>query len=261
MTRHFCATHLGAVHYVQHGPATGTPIVLLHQTPRSIDEFTEIIPLLARTHRVIAIDTPGYGCSDHPAVQPTIEDYASAVIAVLDDAGIARAHIVGHHTGMLIAVELAATRPTRVASIVLSGPVYTDEKGRETLRPYFVQWQVQPDGSHLMEKWTKFSKWTSPAALVQRLLLDLFRAGETSEAGHFALLVYRMEDRLPLVHCPGLLIFGSRDPFADRSIEPIFLKQLSPGRALVLDMGVFGPNEQPDAFARAVLEFLGTLPG
>ena len=182
-----------------------------------------------------------------------------AWLAVLDDAGIARAHVVGHHTGALIAVELAAAHPSRVASIVLSGPVYCDEKGRETLRPHFVQWHVQPDGSHLVEKWTKFSKWTSPASLVQRLLLDLFRAGETSEAGHFALLVYRMEDRLPLVHCPGLLIFGSRDPFADRSIEPIFLKQLSPGRAIQLEMGVFGPNEQPDAFARAVLEFLGTL--
>ena len=259
MTRHFCASHLGAVHYVTDGPVTTPPIVLLHQTPRSIDEFAEIIPLVAEKHRVIAIDTPGYGCSDHPASDPTVQDYAKAVVAVLDNEGVKDAHVIGHHTGALIAIELAAGHPDRVASVVLSGPVYCDAKGREALRPYFQQWHVQEDGSHLMEKWTKFSKWTSPASLVQRLLLDLFRAGETSEAGHMALLVYKMEERLPLVHCPGLLIFGSRDPFADHSIEPTFLAQFEPGSVTTLDMGVFGPNEQPEALAKAALDFIAGL--
>jgi len=255
LSRRFCRTPLGLVHYVDAGPRTGVPILLMHQTPRSIDEFAEIIPLLARTRRVIAVDTPGYGCSDPVPAPPTIEGYAGVMTAVLDELGCERVHAVGHHTGAVIAVELAAGQGERVAGVALSGPVYADERGREALLPYFVQWHVRADGSHVMEKWNKFSGWVSGPALVQRLITDLFRAGETSEHGHFALTSYRMEDRLPLVRCPALLIYGSRDPFSTPGGCAPFREAFRPVREVVLEGGVFLPNEAPEAYAEAVLEF------
>jgi pimeloyl-ACP methyl ester carboxylesterase len=253
MSRNLCESALGQVHYLDVGPRDGLPIVLLHQTPRSIDEFAEVIPLISASRRVIAVDTPGYGCSDRPATQPTIADYADAVVAVLDAAGCDRIQVVGHHTGAVIAVELAAAHPPRVAGIGLSGPVYVDEAARQALAAHFAQWHVTPDGSHLADKWAKFLGWVPDPALVQRLVVDLFYAGETSEFGHFAVAAYRMEERLRHVRCPGLLIFGLRDPFSSPEQAAPFRSVLRPLNEVAIDAGVFMPNEAPRAFADAVL--------
>jgi pimeloyl-ACP methyl ester carboxylesterase len=228
---------------------------MLHQTPRSLDEFAEVLPLVARARRAVAIDTPGYGCSDAVAGQPSIADYAAGVVGVLDALSIPAAVFVGHHTGAVIACELAAGHPARTRSVVLSGPVFLDADTRDRMRPYFVQWQVRPDGAHFAEKWQRFSHWTGDPALVQRLMVDLFRAGLRSEQGHFAVLDYPMAERLPLVRCDALLVFGARDPFAFREKASAFHRYFKTCREVTLDAGVFLPNEAPEALAAAVLGF------
>ena len=256
MQRCFFSTSLGQVHYLDAGPRDGEAVVLLHQTPRSVDEFAEVIPLLAARHRVLAVDNPGYGCSDRPAEPPEVTDYAAVVVALLDHLGLANAHLVGHHTGAVVAVEVAASRPDRVSRLVLSGAVYLDAETRAELGAIFIQWRVRPDGSHLTEKWHRFASWTDKPSLVQRALVDLLRAGERSEDGHFAIARYRMEDRLPLVRSPALLIFGRRDPFGYTEKSRIFEETLAECRTAFLDGGVFLPSEEPQAFAHLVLSYL-----
>jgi pimeloyl-ACP methyl ester carboxylesterase len=257
--RHLAQTRFGHVHWVEAGERGRDAVVLLHQTPRSVDEFAELLPRLASSYHVIAVDNPGYGCSDPIAGQPAIADYAEAVVAVMDDAGIARAHVCGHHTGAVVAVELAVGSPDRVRSAILSGPVFIDDETRVQLLPFFVQWHVQPDGTHFADKWQRFSRWEKDPALLQRLVLDVFRAGEASEQGHLAVVAYPMEARLPLVRCPGLMIYGSRDPFGYTAKSKRFLDYFQPGREVVLDGGVFMANEIPDAYAAAIREFVVSL--
>ncbi|MCU0974746.1 MAG: alpha/beta hydrolase [Steroidobacteraceae bacterium] len=256
MKRRFCDTSMGQVHVVTAGEAPGTPLLLLHQTPRSVDEFAEVIPLLARSRRMIAVDMPGYGCSDPVPGQPAIEDYARADLEVLDALGVERAIVVGHHTGAVIAVELAAMAPTRIERVVMSGPVYMDAAGRAEIAQFFKQWHVAADGSHLLDKWTKMYAWLPRADLVQRFVVDLFRAGKLSEQGHFAVAGYHMEDRLPLVRCPALLLYSERDPFATPARAEPLRQAFRPNREVTLDAGVFVANEAPEAFARAVLDYV-----
>jgi pimeloyl-ACP methyl ester carboxylesterase len=260
MKRRFCDTGMGQVHVVTAGVGPGTPLLLLHQTPRSIDEFAEVIPLLAESRPVIAVDMPGYGCSDPVPGQPSIADYARADLEVLDALGVERAIVVGHHTGAVIAVELAAMAPARIERVVLSGPVYMDEAGRAEIAQFFKQWRVEVDGSHLLDKWTKMYSWLPRADLVQRLVVDVFRAGELSEQGHFAVAEYRMEDRLPLVRCPALLLYSSRDPFATPARAEALRRAFRPHRELTLEAGVFVANETPRAFADAVLDYVEGQP-
>lgn len=254
--RFFCDTEMGQVHCVEAGSGAGAPLILLHQTPRSVDEFKEVLPLLAKHRRTIAIDNPGYGCSDPVKGQPTVADYARAVIAVLDALKIGRAVFVGHHTGAIVSVELAAAFPERVDRVILSGPVYTDAQGRAELSKWFKQWTVQKDGSHLKEKWDRFFQWIPDPALVQRIVLDLGRAGETSEQGHFAVALYRMEDRLGLMKCPALLIYNEHDPFADPVRSAPVREAFKPATEVFLDAGVFVANEKPELFAQTVLDYL-----
>jgi pimeloyl-ACP methyl ester carboxylesterase len=175
---------------------------------------------------------------------------------VLDALGVAVAIPVGHHTGAVIAVELAASAPERIAKVVLSGPVYVDAPGRDQLAAHFHQWRVAQDGSHLTDKWRKFLAWGATPSLAQRIVRDLFRAGETSEQGHFAVAAYPMETRLALVQCGALLLFHAGDAFTDPARAAPLAAAFSPVVTAHTDAGVFAANEAPHAFADAVLAYL-----
>src|SRR5947209_15055690 len=98
---------------LDHGPLAlaraghGQPVVLLHQTPRSGDEYRDVMPLLAqRGLEAIALDTPGFGDSAPLPGPPSIEAWAKAIDRALDALDVERAILVGHHTGGVIAVEM-----------------------------------------------------------------------------------------------------------------------------------------------------------
>jgi pimeloyl-ACP methyl ester carboxylesterase len=256
--RHFFNTEFGDVHYIDVGSSDTPPLMLLHQTPRSIDEFADVIPLLAVEHRVVAMDNPGYGCSDVPPRQPTVEEYADTVVALMDHLEIPKAVLIGHHTGAILAVDIAARYPGRVDRLVLSGPHFMDAEMREMLLKISKQWTVQPDGSHMMEKWEKFSGWVDDPMVVHRVVTDLLRAGETSEYGHFACTDYLMENTLPKVDVPTLLIVGINDFFANTPKIDIFTETIPDTTKVMINGGVFLPTESPGPFAEAILEFLTT---
>ncbi len=85
----------------------GEPLLLLHQNPRSSDEFLELMSIFAQTRRVIAMDFLGLGDSDKPPRMYSTEDYAKTVIALLEELGISSTSILGNHTGAFVAGEVA----------------------------------------------------------------------------------------------------------------------------------------------------------
>ncbi len=113
--RRFADTPEGQIHYAMAGQ--GKPILLLHQTPRSWDEYREVLPILGENHWAIALDIVGFGDSYTLNREGTIEEYAKGVIAFLNAMSIPRTSIVGHHTGGVVAIEVAATHPDRVNSL------------------------------------------------------------------------------------------------------------------------------------------------
>jgi len=101
---------------------TGAPLVLLHGIGLSRRSWDPVIPLLAGTFDVIAVDLPGFGDSGpFPArVEPTPAALAAAVAGLLDEFGITAPHLAGNSLGGWVALELAASRP--VASLTLLSP-------------------------------------------------------------------------------------------------------------------------------------------
>lgn len=208
--RAFADTPHGQIHYVFAG--SGDPILLLHQTPRSTDEYAEMVPILAQTNLVISMDTLGYGDSDIPDQCPSIEDYAGTVPLVLDSMGIKSATVVGHHTGSFVAAEAAISHPERVDKLILSGFFNMDAAERERNVGKWPQWEPQADGSHLTELWQKsIKRFGGDAQKAQRSLLDVLKAGTAAEYGHWAVVTWPQEERLPMIQCPTLLVWGTKD--------------------------------------------------
>lgn len=81
---------------------------------------------------VLAVDLPGHGRSDGPALA-SVEAIADWIIEVLDAAGAARATLVGHSMGSLAAIECASRHPERIAKIVLVGTAFPMKVSDELL--------------------------------------------------------------------------------------------------------------------------------
>ena len=160
----------GTIHYVTAG--AGDPVLLLHQTPRSWDEYRDVIPPSAENFSVIAMDTLGFGDSEKPSRPSSVEGYGRAVVAFLDALGIERTSIVGHHTGGVVAVEVAATHPDRVNRLVLSGTTCVDEEGREgsprsgTDRPCGVQCRWLASDAPLAESGCRITRPIAPTCCI-----------------------------------------------------------------------------------------------
>jgi len=258
VTRAFLDTPEGHIHYQTAG--SGPAVLLLHQTPRSSDEYRDVMPILARDFRVVAMDTVGYGDSYKPASPSRIEDYARGALALLDGLGLGSVALVGHHTGAVIAIELAASHPERVDRLVLSASPFIDaaERARRQGRALVDHVTEQDDGSHLVDLWRGRQAFY-PAGrtdLLTRFLTDALKAGAKIREGHEACSAYRMEDALGRIRCPTLLVCGTEDPFSFPKMEMVArhiggsVTRPIPGGSVAV------PDEMPEAFAAAIQDFL-----
>ncbi|MGA0568866.1 alpha/beta fold hydrolase [Rathayibacter sp. KR2-224] len=181
-------------------PAAET-FILVHGIGVSSRYFERLAPLLARHGRTIALDLPGFGRAPRPSRPYTVEDYADVVARVLDDRKLVHCVIVGHSMGAQIATRLAVVRPDLVSRLVLIGPV-----------------MAPVDRSPLRAAWRLFGDMTCETARSNRLVMgDYLRCGPRWYLAVLpSMLGYRLEDVLPTVPAPVLLVRGARDPVARR---------------------------------------------
>jgi pimeloyl-ACP methyl ester carboxylesterase len=135
------------------GPRSGPAIVLIHRFAGSIHEWDEIVPELAKSHRVIRTDLLGHGGSEKPGGGYSIPGQARLIAAVLDTLGVRKALVVGHSMGGDVAIALATQRRDLVQRLVVidANPEWRfftlpSSVGR-TLWPVIgqLQWQLAPD--------------------------------------------------------------------------------------------------------------------
>lgn len=112
----------GRVHYSESGQ--GVPLVLLHANPGDSRDFEAIVPSLAQSHRVLALDWPGYGLSD-PLADPgaaSVADFREALRAFIAALSLPPAVFIGNSIGANVAARLAIESPQQVRGLVLVSP-------------------------------------------------------------------------------------------------------------------------------------------
>lgn len=105
--------------YVSTGPASGTPVLLLHAWGESRRSFDRLLPLLPLTIHAMAMDQRGHGEASKPREGYSLEHFAQDIYAFMDAVGISSAVLMGSSSGGYVAHQVAITSPHRVAGLVL----------------------------------------------------------------------------------------------------------------------------------------------
>jgi pimeloyl-ACP methyl ester carboxylesterase len=113
------------MYYEIHG--TGRPLVLLHGAYMTIDMFGELLPTLAETRRVIAVELQGHGHTADVDRPLSYEQMADDVAALLRHLEIEEADTFGYSMGGGVALQVAIRHPEVVRKLVVASASYTSD--------------------------------------------------------------------------------------------------------------------------------------
>ena len=248
------------------GPRDAPAVVLLHGFACSIGWWDDMVPALARDHRVIRFDLLGHGGSEKPRDGYGMESQARLVAAALDRLRVRKADIVGHSMGGTVGTALVEQRRPLVRSLVIldSNSDKDDSHLPFTARLGFVPVlgqairRVVPDE---MISAGLESAFADGFDVPDRFVDDFKDMTYTSyDESPSASKDYReggsLADRLKDDRVPLLVIFGSEDKLVDADTAQDY--RIVPGaRIVVLDGVGHSPHvERPVATARLIRNFL-----
>jgi pimeloyl-ACP methyl ester carboxylesterase len=242
----------------------GTPLILIMGLGYPSALWHRTRPALSQHFRTIALDNRGVGSSDVPPGPYSIATMASDAAAVLDAAGVPRAHVFGVSMGGMIAQEFALQYPERTRALILGctspgGPSavraekkvsdilfargMTLEQAREAMLPYIY------DAS------TPREKIEEDLALRRRYLPT--QAGYTAQLQ--AILAWQGYDRLSEIKAPTLVIHGNSDALVPPANGKLIAERIPSAKLVMLDHAShLFTTDQTEAAHHAILEFLSS---
>jgi pimeloyl-ACP methyl ester carboxylesterase len=267
---HSCAVHGSRVNYVEMGQ--GPPVVLIHGLSGCWQNWLENIPHLARRHRVIAVDLPGFGESELPNEEISIPGYGRFVDAFLGAVGIERAPLVGNSMGGFIAAEATIAHPSRVEKLVLvsaaglvrvgNRQLYALERAARLFHPLTAAFLARRE--HLvrrpkLRKRMLYGVVRHPAQIAPELAYEV--ASGAGKPGFLdalnAIVNYEFRDRLPSISVPTLIIWGRNDRVVPVAGADEYAELIPNARRVIFeDTGHLPMLERPGRFNQLVEEFL-----
>jgi 3-oxoadipate enol-lactonase len=244
----------------------GEPVVLVMGFMSSGHAWFRLLPHLAAGRRAIVLDNRGTGESDRPRGLWSMAELAGDVLAVLDDAELERAHVIGASMGGMVVQHLALEHPERVRSLTLC--CTSARKGGRSGRP---PWRMLASlALRPLLGPGRTLKIASPLLYSSRTRADAERLAEevalratdatpatTASAQFAAIARHDTRQRLGRLSMPVLVVHGADDrlvpPSAGRE-----LADLIPGAriALLPDCGHVLTTDCEHEAAQAILGFL-----
>ncbi len=260
------------INYVDLGSGDGAPVVLVHGLGGQWQNWLENIPRIAQERRVVALDLPGFGLSPEPRERITISGYGRCVNALCDHLGLCAVHLVGNSMGGFVAAETAIQFPDRVERLVLvsaAGISNTNVYRAPALLVGRVATALTARTAARHEQMakrpgTRYGALIFVARYPHKLKPDLAYEGFIKGAGKSgfdaafrANLEYDFRHRLPEIRCPALIFWGEEDAILPVKDAQEFERLIPDSRKIVMrETGHVPMAERPDAFNRALLEFL-----
>jgi pimeloyl-ACP methyl ester carboxylesterase len=216
-------------------------------------------------YNVLALDLPGH-CRSVGAPPASVEEAADFIIALLDAAGVAKAALVGHSFGSLIALETAARAPQRVSHLILVGTAYPMK-----VSPMLLENSVsQPMKAIDMVNTFSHSTLAPPPSTLgpgtwlyggSRALMKRVLSSNPSvnvfHTGFKACDDYRNgEVAMAQVQAPTLFVLGRQDQMTPPKAAQSLIGKAAHGQVVLLEVGHQLMTEAPDGVLFVMRDFL-----
>lgn len=254
----FVRSHDTDIYYETHGDDRGPAILFAHGGGGNAASWFGQIARFRHTHRCIAFDHRGFGRSRWRTDRFRPDLYADDAVAILDDLGVDRAHVVAQSLGALTAVRLALRAPERVGSLVLcnsplgiADPFAVDnvrhgaqrlsELGRDGVFATFAPHSQQD--ARLMESYRAISSFNldhhrglAPTILAPDILLPV--------------------EELQRIACPTLCVTGAHDTLVAPAVMHRFATLIPGAESVEFEGSGHSPYfEEPEEFNATVEGF------
>jgi pimeloyl-ACP methyl ester carboxylesterase len=249
---------------------SGVPVVLLHGFPEYAGVWCHQIEALSSRYRVIAPNLPGFndrGFAELPSLAAS--QVAESLLTLLDERGLARAVVVGHDIGGLIAWWLASAYPKRVIGLAtLSSPHPADfleclrEPTQQRRSAYIAEFVSDPIAFFDPDR---LSQWVPDANMRTQLQAALEASDPTTIAAYYRDNLEpasaEIWNNLEQVRCPALVMFGDADPYIDVACFKNVASRVSgPLRLEVLEgKGHFLHTSEAETVAALLLSWIEDL--
>lgn len=256
---HFVNHQNAKLHWRRDGHAHKPALLLINSLGTDISMWDAAMPYLTEDFFVIRTDMRGHGLSDATPGDYDMELLALDAAAVLDAAGIDSANVCGLSIGGMVALQLELTAPERVQRLVICNssaevPAAPWHERAALVRKEGMSAVVE---TVLSRFYSDSFRATNSSALeaARRVLLA------TPPSGYAACCVaiagLNVFDKISTISTPTLVINGSWDTATPPEGHGDRIAANIPGASsLTLDAGHISVAEQPEAFARALTEFL-----
>jgi pimeloyl-ACP methyl ester carboxylesterase len=226
-------------------PGAAPPVVCVHGAGVSSRQFMPLLRELDGARETWSLDLPGFGASSGPARPLGLPALADALVHWLDRIGLSLALLLGCSFGCQIAIDAALRFPDRVRGLVLIG-LTTDPVARS--------------GPRQLGRWLRNSTF-EPSGLTPLTVRDYRDAGVRRVLATFAAsLNDPVEDKLPRIPAPALVVRGVHDRLVPQAWAEESTRLLPNGRLVVVDGSAHTvPFAQPARCAELVDDFAQEL--
>ncbi|RJP25559.1 MAG: alpha/beta hydrolase [Candidatus Abyssobacteria bacterium SURF_5] len=260
-------------HYVAKGQED-EPIIFIHGFSSSLYTWSACLDAIAQQHRVYSLDLEGFGFSEKPAIEYTVDRYADFMIGFMDALNIKSAVLCGNSMGGNISWRTALKYPDRVSKLILvdASGYPSKDSGKHKGLPFLLRLGRLPGvgerfgffasrgqiRSSLESAYCEDSKVTDHT-------VDMYYYPLKTEGGMRAVLA-RMrgssEDlkewaaKIPSLTLPALIVWGENDTWIPAENAYNFHEDIAGSKLVILPgCGHLPQEEFPQEFARHVLEF------
>jgi pimeloyl-ACP methyl ester carboxylesterase len=260
--------------YISLGNPAGAPVVLIHGYTDNARDWLPLVPYLSPSFHLIVVDLRGHGRSGKPECCYTRLDFAYDIKLLLDALGIARADIVGHSLGSVVAQTFAEFWPERTGRVVLISSSAGPRPGSpppQALEGYLAQIRalkepLDPDSPFMMGWWS--SPTPVDAEFMRRQRQDsaaipvrVWQAVLDQGIEPMLLAGGDLQRTLPRLTAPTLLIWGSKDPLITEDARQTLREGLPQAQVKIFDGLGHNPFwEDPRGCAEVINEFLTAAP-
>jgi pimeloyl-ACP methyl ester carboxylesterase len=260
-----------SVNYVEMGE--GPPIFFVHGLGGSWRNWLENIPYAAKSHRVVALDLPGFGTSPLPPEPITMKAFGDLIVSFADEIGLGpETALVGHSMGGFISTEAVIEAPERFSSLTLvaaAGITFANFPQTRKQITRIALRMMLPIASARAERNLGRKRLRSasfkgviahPSMMSREILWELSTYAVKSPGllqAAYALAGYDTRERLAEITLPTMVIWGNQDRLVPVSAAYSYERRIPKSELhLIDDTGHMVQMERAERFNQTLEDFV-----